>query len=105
MRHEIDMLLHPFSICTHENAGNNICHDISGVDNDDFVTILVKRVTSLLKCYDQYLGVCDKPLFITLLLENGVLSPKYACLKLYITQITVATRYTRCSVFQIFLIL
>ena len=29
----------------------------SGVDNDDFVTILVKRVTCLLKCSDQCLDV------------------------------------------------
>ena len=33
---------------------------LSGVDNDHFVTILVKRVTCLLKCYDQCLGVCGK---------------------------------------------
>ena len=32
----------------------------SGVDNNDFVTILVKRVTCLLKCYDQRIGVCGK---------------------------------------------
>ena len=59
----------------------------SGVDNDDFVTILVKRVTCLLKCYDQYLGVCEnKPLLNAwtqaMMLENGILPRKHACLKL-----------------------
>ena len=34
----------------------------SDVDTDDFMTILVKRVTCLLKCYEQCLGVCEKPL-------------------------------------------
>ena len=59
----------------------------SGVDNDDFVTILVKRVTCLLKCYDQCLGVCEnKPLLNAwtqaMMLENGILPRKHACLKL-----------------------
>ena len=65
----------------------------SGVDNDDFVTILVKRVTCLLKCYDtQCLGVCEKPLLnpwtVAMMLENGILPRKHsscsyshACLK------------------------
>ena len=34
----------------------------SGIDIDDFVTILVERITCLLKCYDQCLGVCEKHL-------------------------------------------
>ena len=34
MRHEIGTLLLSFLVCTHDNAGNIICHDISGVDND-----------------------------------------------------------------------
>ena len=58
----------------------------SGVDNDDFVTILVKRVTCLLKCYDQCIVVCEKPLLNAwtqvMMLENGILPRKHACLKL-----------------------
>ena len=58
MRHKIGMLLISFSMCTYDTAGNIIWHNLSVVDNDDFVTIHVKRVTCLLKCYDQFLGVC-----------------------------------------------
>ena len=58
----------------------------SGVDDDDFVTILVKRVTCLLKCYAQCLGVCEKPLLnawtLVMMLENGIPPRKHACLKL-----------------------
>ena len=36
--------------------------NLSGVDNDDFMAIRIKRVTCLLKCYDQCLGVCAKNL-------------------------------------------
>ena len=58
----------------------------SGVDNDYFVTILVKRVTCLLKCYDQCVGVCEKRLLNAwtqaMMLENGILPRKHACLKL-----------------------
>ena len=54
----------------------------SGVDNDDFVTILVKRGTCLLKC----LGVCENPLLNAwtqvMKLENGILPCKHACPKL-----------------------
>ena len=61
-------------------------HNLSGVDTDNFVAILVKRVTCLLKCYDQYLGVCEKPLLnawtLVMMLENGILPRKHACLKL-----------------------
>ena len=60
----------------------------SGVGNDDFVTILDKSVTCLLKCYDQCLGVCEKPLLnawswtgVTML-HNCILPRKHACLKL-----------------------
>ena len=60
---------------------------ISGVDNDDFVTILVKRVSFLLKCYGQCLRVCDKPLLNAwtqaMMLENGILPHKPPCLKLH----------------------
>ena len=56
MRHRIGMLLLSFSMCTHDTAGNTIWRNLSGVDNDDFVAILVKMVTCLLKCYDQCLG-------------------------------------------------
>ena len=56
--------LFPSSLSTSERftAGNIIWHiiNLSDVDNDDFVTILVERVTCLLKCYDQCLGVCKK---------------------------------------------
>ena len=49
----------------------------SCVDNDDFVTIPVKRVTCLLKCCDQCLGVREKPLLNAwtqaMMLENGIL--------------------------------
>ena len=48
MRHKIGMLLLSFSMCTHDTAGNIIRHNLSGVDNDDFVAILVKLVTCLL---------------------------------------------------------
>ena len=86
MRHKIGMLLLSFSMCTHDTAGNIIWHNLSGVDNDDFVAILVKRVTCLLECYDQCLGVCDKPLLnawtLIMMLENGILPRKYACFKL-----------------------
>ena len=60
----------------------------SGVDNDNFVTILVKRVTCLLKCHDQCHGVCEKPLLNAwtqsqvMMLANGILPHKHACLKL-----------------------
>ena len=37
MRREIGTLLLSFFVSTRDNAGNIICHDISGVDNDDFV--------------------------------------------------------------------
>ena len=57
---KIGMLLLSFSMCTPDTAGNIIWHNLSGVDNDNFVAILVKRVTCLLKCYDQYLGVCGE---------------------------------------------
>ena len=60
MLHKIGMLLLSFSMCTHDTAGNIIWHNLSGVDNDDFMAILVKRVTCLLKCYDQCLGVCGE---------------------------------------------
>ena len=60
---------------------------LSGVDNDHFVTILVKRVTCLLKCYDQCLGVCEKkPMLNTwtaMTLENGIPPREHACLKLH----------------------
>ena len=60
--------------------------NLSGIDNDDFVAILVKRVTCLLKCYDQWLAVCEKPLLNAwnrvMMLENGILPRKHACLKL-----------------------
>ena len=58
----------------------------SGVDNDDFVTIIVKRISCLLTCYDQCLCVCEKPLLNVwaqvMMLENGILPHKNACLKL-----------------------
>ena len=80
MRHKIGMLLLSFSMCTHDTAGNMIWHNLSGVDNDEFVAILVKRVTCLLKCYDQCLGVCDKPALNTwtlvMMLGNGILPRK-----------------------------
>ena len=86
MRHKIGMLLLAFSKCTHDTAGNIIRHNLSGVDNDDFVAILVKRVTCLLKCYDQCLGVFDNPLLnawtLDMMLENGILPRKHAYLKL-----------------------
>ena len=88
MRHSIGMLLISFSKCTHDTAGNSIRHNLSGVDNDDFVAILVKRVTCLLKCYDQCRGVCecDKPLLnawaLDMMFENGILPRKHAYLKL-----------------------
>ena len=50
---------------------------LSGVDNDDFVTILVKRVTCFLKSYGQCIGVCEKPMLNAwtqvMMLENGIL--------------------------------
>ena len=77
MHHKIGMLLLSFSKCAHDTAGNIIRPNLSGVDNDDFVAILVKRVTCLLKCYDQCLGVCDKPLLnactLDMMLENALL--------------------------------
>ena len=86
MRHKIGMLLLSFSMCKHATAGNIIWHKLSGVDNDDFVAMLVKRVTCLLKCYDQCLGLCEKPLLnawtLVMILENGILPRKHACLKL-----------------------
>ena len=129
MPYEIGTLLLSFSVCTHYNEGNIICHDISGAYNDDFVATLVKTITWLLKCFEQCIGVCDKPLLnawtLIIMLENGVLPRKHACLKLrddpgktYFTKIIVSTfvetylpngilwfdddssitRYTRCSV-------
>ena len=85
MRHTIGMLLLSFSMCIHDTAGNIIWHILfSGVDNDDFVTILVKWFTCLLKCYDQCIGVCLKPLLnawpLVVMLENGILPRKHACL-------------------------
>ena len=60
--------------------------NLSGVDNDDFMAIRIKRVTCLLKCYDQCLGVCEKPLLnawtMVMMLENGILPRIHACLKL-----------------------
>ena len=86
MRHKIGMLSLSFSMCTHDTVGNITWHNLSGVDNDDFVAIIVKSVTCLLKCYDQCLGVCDKPLLnawtLIMMLENGFLPRKYACFKL-----------------------
>ena len=86
MRHEIGMLLLSFSVSNHDTAGNIIWYELSGVDNDDFVAILVKRVTCLLKCHKQRLGECDKPLLnawtLIMMLENGILPRKHACLKL-----------------------
>ena len=76
MRRKIGMLLLSLSMCTHDTAGNVIWHNLSGVDNDDFVAILVYMVTCLLKCYDQCLGVCDKPLLnawtMVMVFENGI---------------------------------
>ena len=75
IRRKIGMLLHSMSMCTHDTASNSIWHNLSGVDNDDFVAILVYMVTCLLKCYDQGLGVCDKPLLnawtMVMVFENG----------------------------------
>ena len=81
---------------------NIICHDISGVDNDDFVAVLVKRVTCLLKCVNPCLGVCHKPILndstLIIMLENGFITGKHSCLKVrddpgktYLTKIIVST--------------
>ena len=102
MPYEIGTLLLSFSVCTHDNEGNVICHEISGAYNDDFVATLVKRVTCLLKCFDQCFGVCDKPLLnawtLIIMLENGVPPSKHVCLKLrddpgqkYFAKIIVST--------------
>ena len=83
MGHEIVMLLLSFCVCSRDTAGNILCNDLSGVDNDDFVATLVKMVTCLLKCYHERLDVCDKPLLnVWTLLENGVLPCKHAYFKL-----------------------
>ena len=42
IRHKIGLLLLSFSMCTNDTAGHIIRHNLSGVDNDDFVAILVK---------------------------------------------------------------
>ena len=85
MRHKIGMLLMSFSMCTHDTADYMIWHNLSGVDNDDFMAILVKRITCLLKCYNQCFGVCEKPLLNAwnrvMMLENGILPRMHACLK------------------------
>ena len=77
---EIGTLLISFSICTHDTAGNIIWHDLSGVDNDDFIAILVKRVTCLLKCYDQCIGVLNACTLVRMLESSNI--PRHACLKL-----------------------
>ena len=99
MRHEIGTLLLSFSVCTHDNAGYIICHDISGVDNDDFVATVVKMVTCISKCYGQCLGVLNAWALI-MMLENGGRPRRNACLKLrdypskkYFTQIIVSPLY------------
>ena len=77
MLHKIGMLLLSFSMCIHDTAGNIIWHNLSGVDNDDFMAIRIKRVTCLLTCYVQCLGVCEKPMLnawtMVVMLENGIL--------------------------------
>ena len=75
MRHEIGTLLLSFSVCTHDNAGNIICHDISGV------ATVVKMVTCILKGYGQCLGVLNAWTVI-MMLENGGRPRRNACLKL-----------------------
>ena len=73
--------------CTPMTLRATLSGIFSGVDNDDFVTILAKRVTCLLKCYDQCLGVCEKPLLNAwtqaMMLENGILPRKQPCFKLH----------------------